>query len=304
MQVPWEFRRYNLLSFVRLIATVPLVWSILLATHASLFAAAILFVVMAITDTVDGRLARRYGWVSNIGDLSRPDGRQGVHRRDPGCDGGGTLIRAMDRDRDHCARIYRHRRALVCRGRGHGYPADRWGKYKMLLTIIAIAWMLVWASAGLAPRSGLSPLVDPNGLLAMILGLGYWLMIGAVLLTIYSGYDLPQKGCAAVSNLNTRAKVYNKAEMSDARDPEAVAAALQHIADEVDRCTACALHQGRTRAVPGAGRSTPRLCSSARRPVVTGSGRAGRLSGRPDVCWKSCWPRSGWGVRTCLLPMW
>lgn len=191
MQVPWN--PANLLSFVRLIATVPLVWLILLATHASLFAAAILFVVMAITDTVDGRLARRYGWVSNIGiflDLTADKVYTAA-----------TLVAMV------AALLLAPWIAIVIIARefivtgvrsfaaaeGMVIPADRWGKYKMLLTIIAIAWMLVWASAGLAPRSGLSPLVDPNGLLAMILGLGYWLMIGAVLLTIYSGYDYLKK---------------------------------------------------------------------------------------------------------------
>jgi CDP-diacylglycerol---glycerol-3-phosphate 3-phosphatidyltransferase len=65
VQVPWN--PANLLSLSRLLATVPLVALILMATRWSLFAAAILFVVMAITDTIDGRLARRYSWVSNIG---------------------------------------------------------------------------------------------------------------------------------------------------------------------------------------------------------------------------------------------
>src|SRR5215210_2830518 len=65
LQIPWN--PANILSLARLLATVPLVMLILRATRWSLFAAALLFVVMAITDTVDGRLARRYAWVSNIG---------------------------------------------------------------------------------------------------------------------------------------------------------------------------------------------------------------------------------------------
>ncbi len=39
----------------------------------------------------------------------------------------------------------------------------------------------------------------------------------------------------------------------EARDYEALIAALQAIADEVQVCTACELHTGRTRAVPGEG---------------------------------------------------
>jgi uracil-DNA glycosylase len=41
--------------------------------------------------------------------------------------------------------------------------------------------------------------------------------------------------------------------MEDSRDYAAIAAALQQIADEVSVCTACELHKGRTKAVPGEG---------------------------------------------------
>ena len=58
MQIPWN--PANILSLARLLATIPLVMLILAATRWSLFVAAILFVIMAITDTIDGRLARRY----------------------------------------------------------------------------------------------------------------------------------------------------------------------------------------------------------------------------------------------------
>jgi uracil-DNA glycosylase family 4 len=41
--------------------------------------------------------------------------------------------------------------------------------------------------------------------------------------------------------------------MDDDRDEQAIAAALAEIAAEVNHCTACELHKGRTRAVPGEG---------------------------------------------------
>jgi DNA polymerase len=41
--------------------------------------------------------------------------------------------------------------------------------------------------------------------------------------------------------------------MSDARPYNDIAVQLQHIADEVNVCTKCPLHEGRTRAVPGEG---------------------------------------------------
>lgn len=198
MQVPWN--PANLLSFGRLVATIPLVVLILMSTHTSLFAAAILFVVMAITDTVDGRLARRYGWVSNIGiflDLTADKVYTAA-----------TLVAMVAAGilAPWIAIVIIAREFIIAGVRsfaaaeGMVIPADRWGKHKMLLTIIAVVWMLLWASAGLANGAlvspNLTPLFDPNGqlrLLVLLLGLGYWLMLGAVLLTIYSGYEYLRK---------------------------------------------------------------------------------------------------------------
>ena len=70
MHVPWN--PANLLSFGRLVATLPLVVLILLATPWSLFAAAVLFVVMAITETVDGRLAREFVEVETVAAIHTP----------------------------------------------------------------------------------------------------------------------------------------------------------------------------------------------------------------------------------------
>lgn len=198
MQLPWN--PANLLSLGRLIATVPLVVLILFATNWSLFAAAVLFVIMAITDTVDGRLARRYGWVSNIGiflDLTADKVYTAATL--VAMVAGGILapwIAIVIITREFIVSGVRSFAAAE----GMVIPADRWGKHKMLLTIIAVVWILVWASAGLAPGSGsnssLLPLFDPAGSLrplAVFLGLGYWLMLGAVVLTIYSGYEYLRK---------------------------------------------------------------------------------------------------------------
>lgn len=198
MHVPWN--PANLLSFGRLVATVPLVVMILMATPWSLFASAVLFVVMAITDTVDGRLARRYGWVSNIGiflDLTADKVYTAA-----------TLIAMV------AAGILAPWIAIVIIARefivsgirsfaaaeGMVIPADKWGKHKMLATIIAIVWMLVAASAGFANGTlgseNLLLLFDPTGSLrplAIFLSLGYWIMLAAVLLTIYSGYEYIRK---------------------------------------------------------------------------------------------------------------
>jgi CDP-diacylglycerol---glycerol-3-phosphate 3-phosphatidyltransferase len=192
--MPWN--PANLLSFGRLVATVPLVILILIATNWSLFAAAVLFVIMAITDTVDGRLARRYGWVSNIGiflDLTADKVYTAA-----------TLIAMVATGilAPWIAIVIIAREFIIAGVRSFAaaenmvIPADKWGKHKMLLTIIAVVWMLVWASAGLSNTSTTNRLFDPNGPLqplALFLGLGYWLMIGAVILTIYSGYEYLRK---------------------------------------------------------------------------------------------------------------
>lgn len=190
MQTPWNLA--NLLSFARLLATAPLVLLILAATHWSLFAAAVLFVIMAVTDTIDGRLARRYGWVSNIGiflDLTA----------DKVYTAAALIAMVAVGILSPWIAIVIVVREFVVTGlrsfaasEGLVIPADRWGKHKMLLTIFAIVWMLVWASAGLG-NTDLQPLVTPGGPVALFLGIGYWLMLGAVFLTVYSAYHYWQK---------------------------------------------------------------------------------------------------------------
>jgi len=190
VRLPWN--PANLLSFARLVATVPLVVLILVATPLSLFSSAILFVIMAITDTVDGRLARRYGWVSNIGiflDLTADKVYTAA-----------TLVAMVAANiiAPWIAIVIIAREFIVAGVRsfaaaeGMVIPADKWGKHKMLLTIIAVVWLLVWASARLYDPS----LTNTDGEqwpLAVFLGFGYWLMLGAVILTIYSGYDYLRK---------------------------------------------------------------------------------------------------------------
>lgn len=188
-QSPWN--PANLLSFGRLLATAPLVLLILANTHWALFAAAILFTVMAITDTVDGRLARRYGWVSNIGiflDLTADKVYTAaalIAMVAVGVLAPWIAIVIIVREF-----VITGLRAFAA-AEGMVIPADRWGKHKMLLTIIAIVWVLVWGSAGLA--NDLRPLVTPGSFFAGFLGIGYWLMLGAVVLTIYSGYEYVRK---------------------------------------------------------------------------------------------------------------
>ena len=194
LRIPWN--PANLLSLARLVTTLPLVVLILAATHWSLFGAALLFVVMAVTDTVDGRLARRYGWVSNIGiflDLTADKVYTSaalVAMTAIGLLPTWMTITIIVREF-----IVGGLRSFAA-AEGTVIPADKWGKHKMLLTIIAVVWMLLWGSAGLPVGVKLTPLIPGDGILgvlAFLLGLGPWVMLGAVALTIYSGYAYLRK---------------------------------------------------------------------------------------------------------------
>jgi DNA polymerase len=66
--------------------------------------------------------------------------------------------------------------------------------------------------------------------------------------------------------------------MDETRDYETIIAALQEIANEVRACTACELHKGRTRAVPGEGPVNAEIMFIGEAP-----GRNEDLQGRPFV---------------------
>lgn len=57
----------NILTISRLIATIPLVVLVLIDLRGTLLAATALWLAGSVTDTVDGRIARRYNLVSRLG---------------------------------------------------------------------------------------------------------------------------------------------------------------------------------------------------------------------------------------------
>lgn len=59
----------NLISGARLLMAVPIAW---LISQGEMAAAAMLFVLFAVSDVLDGALARRFGWQSRLGGILDP----------------------------------------------------------------------------------------------------------------------------------------------------------------------------------------------------------------------------------------
>ncbi len=179
---PWNLA--NLLSIMRILATVPLVLLILTNTASSYFWVFWLFAVVAITDTIDGRLARRYGWVSNIGiflDLTADK----IYTA-------GILVAMVKVNiLDPWAAIIILIREFVVTGlrsfaaaEGLVIPAGRWGKLKMMVTILAIGWIFTRANVD---RGGW--LNNLGAAFQWITQQSSWVLWAAVVLTILSGLE-------------------------------------------------------------------------------------------------------------------
>ena len=179
---PWNLA--NILSIFRILATIPLVLLILDDTAPGYFWVFWLFIVVSVTDTIDGRLARRYGWVSNIGiflDLTADK----IYTA-------GVLVAMARVDiLDPWAAIIILVREFVVTGlrsfaaaEGLVIPAGRWGKLKMLVTIWAIAW--IFARANLE-RGGWFAELGP--IMRWITEQSSYVLWAAVVLTILSGIE-------------------------------------------------------------------------------------------------------------------
>jgi hypothetical protein len=57
----------NILSLARLVLTIPVIVLILINTPQAYLAATVLYFFTAVSDTVDGRIARRYNLVTRLG---------------------------------------------------------------------------------------------------------------------------------------------------------------------------------------------------------------------------------------------
>jgi CDP-diacylglycerol--glycerol-3-phosphate 3-phosphatidyltransferase len=138
----------NLLSIGRLLATIPLVILILLNQPAAFLGATVLFVAGSITDTLDGRLARRYGLVSQLGvflDLTADKvfvSAALIALVQMGLVPAWIVIVIVTREF-----LVSGLRSLAA-AQGVVIPAGRWGKQKTLLTLLAIGGILLARGLG------------------------------------------------------------------------------------------------------------------------------------------------------------
>lgn len=133
----------NTLSLARLLATIPLVVLILINTPASYLAATALFVVGSLTDTLDGRVARKYHLVSNLGvflDLTADKvfvAAALISLVQVAVVPAWIAIVIVAREF-----LVQGLRSLAA-ARGVVIPAGKWGKQKTLLTLIALSGILL-----------------------------------------------------------------------------------------------------------------------------------------------------------------
>ena len=138
----------NILSLARLLVTVPLVVLILINTPAAYLWATALFAAGSITDTLDGRIARRYKLVSNLGvflDLTADKvyvAAALVAFTQVAVVPAWITIVIITREF-----IVSGLRSLAA-AQGVVIPAGRWGKQKTLLTLVAMGGILLALGLG------------------------------------------------------------------------------------------------------------------------------------------------------------
>lgn len=173
----------NLLGLFRIVTTPILVIFILNQTSLSYTAAAVLLLLMAISDIVDGKLARKYQIVSPLGVfLDTTSDKIFV---------AATLIPLVQIQLlpGWIALVVIIRDFLISGLRSYAATAGtiiaarEWGKQKLVITVTALVWLLVYASLDATP----STLIPP--FLVGFAGLWYIPMALAVIWTVFSGCE-------------------------------------------------------------------------------------------------------------------
>ncbi|HEU0027352.1 MAG TPA: CDP-diacylglycerol--glycerol-3-phosphate 3-phosphatidyltransferase [Ktedonobacterales bacterium] len=181
----------NILSLARLLVTVPLVVLILINTPAAYLWATALFVLGSITDTLDGRIARRYKLVSNLGvflDLTADKvyvAAALVAFTQVAIVPAWITIVIITREF-----IVSGLRSLAA-AQGVVIPAGRWGKQKTLLTLTAMGGILLALGLGghTAFPLGLSTGGMPQSVPDYLLAISDVVLLLAVVWTIFSAVE-------------------------------------------------------------------------------------------------------------------
>lgn len=192
----------NLLSIGRLLATIPLVALILVNQSGTFLVATVLFVVGSLTDTLDGRLARRYGLVSQLGvflDLTADKvfvSAALIALVQLGVIPSWIVIVIVTREF-----LVSGLRSLAA-AQGVVIPAGQWGKQKTFLTLVAIGGVLLSLGLGgltafpLGLSTGGAPNSFPDYLLAasdVVLLLAVIWTIGSAVEYLRGGWDIIMK---------------------------------------------------------------------------------------------------------------
>jgi CDP-diacylglycerol--glycerol-3-phosphate 3-phosphatidyltransferase len=173
----------NLLGLFRILTTPLLVWLILVEQPVAYLWAVFLLLLMAISDILDGRIARRLNVVSPLGifldTISDKIFVAGVLLPMVAVDLISVWIALAIIVRDFVVSGLRSYAAA----QGTVIPAGKWGKQKLVITVTALVWRL------LAANAEVGGLLGTIGGLRFLLDLWPWVMALAVFWTVISGAD-------------------------------------------------------------------------------------------------------------------
>ena len=114
------------------------------ATATNLFIALVIFVVASLTDMLDGKIARKYGLVTNFGKLMDPLADKVLVMSAMLCFVSAGLAPAwiviVILTREFLVTSLR----LIAAGEGTVIAADKWGKIKTVTQMIWIIWTILW----------------------------------------------------------------------------------------------------------------------------------------------------------------
>ena len=114
------------------------------ASAANLFVALVIFIVASLTDMLDGKIARKYGLVTNFGKLMDPLADKVLVMSAMLCFVSAGLAPAwiviVILTREFLVTSLR----LIAAGEGTVIAADKWGKIKTVTQMIWIIWTILW----------------------------------------------------------------------------------------------------------------------------------------------------------------